>query len=667
MRLFRDLLVFPMLLASLANSPVIAADSEMSPEELSQEIRLFCEFAPQTNRDTGYQATAAKLIGYLEQTATLPDKQDLIKLIYLTLSELSLGEGRVKLSFEQLIIAADMARPSSNKDFLIRILEQGVVLNIMSGQPHDAIGLLDKWELLGFNSKSLWRQKFLYYRAMASYFVKDENTVQESLDMMARVTDDEILVPIVKNFWLLEIMISCLEGKPERAEIFLDELQALQGAGPFGGNYNLMMALLAQAQGKPEAVVTEFLENSRLAYEGAGRHGLYPLMLSMIMRYHVLDQRRDEWLSFHREMARYTGQDKEPLIIAFANFSKSLPDVGEPEESEGDLRKAQKKLLFSENLLAQLQLKLERAVEAKFFSAENGGNKQSSFYTTILLLLLVVLLLVMMLRIRTQWLINRRLRESVEKSRIAERAAAHASKLKSEFVSNISHEIKAPMGGLVGMTSILDELIKDPTQRKYLGTIRECSRNLLVLLDDLLDMGRIEAGRLEIDEVHFSLSSIIEYCRQMVFHSAYDKGLEFSIEKSDSIPDIFIGDPTRIGQVLINLLNNAIKFTNRGHVLLKVEFEQTDEGKGKLIASVEDTGVGIAEEHLRTVFEPFNQTNRPPGKAETGTGLGLAISKQLVDLMGGELSVESKPNVGSTFTLELPLDIADAESTTESE
>ncbi|MEX0323854.1 MAG: sensor histidine kinase [Puniceicoccaceae bacterium] len=667
MRPLRDLLVIPLLLAYMANSPVIAADSELSAEELSNEIRLFCEFAPKTSRDTGYESTSARLVDYLELAATLPDKNDLIQLIFITLSELSLGQGKVKLSYEQLIVAANMARPDSDKNFLIRILEQGVILNILGGQPHDAIGLLDKWDRVGFNNKDLWRQKYLYYKALASYFVDDQDTMRESLDMMARVTDGDVLVPIVKNFWLLESMISCLEGKPERADTFLGEFRGLQGSQQPGGYYNFVMALQAQAQDRPESVVAEYLVSSRLAYDGAGRPGLYPLMLSMIMRYHVLDQRRDEWLSFHREMARYTSQDMEPLIIAFANFSKALPEIGEADESEGDLRKAQKKLLFAENLIAQLQLKADRAVEANFFAEDRTRNSYSNFYITILLLLLVVLLLVMMLRIRTQRLINRRLRESVEKSRIAERAAAHASKLKSEFVSNISHEIKAPMGGLVGMTSILDELIKDPVQRKYLGTIRECSRNLLILLEDLLDMGRIEAGRLEIDEVHFSLSSIIEYCRQMVFHSAYEKGLEFTIEKSDSMPDIFIGDPTRIGQVLINLLNNAIKFTNRGHVLLTVEFEQTGEVKGRLIASVEDTGVGIAEEHLRTVFEPFNQTNRPPGKAETGTGLGLAISKQLVDLMGGELSVESKPNVGSTFTLEMPLAIADAESTIETE
>lgn len=662
MRLLRDLLIVPVMLALVASNQLAAADSELDLDEIAEEIRLFCEFAAKTNRETGYPATTARLAELLEQAATMPERHDLVPLVYLTMSELSLGQGRIKLSFEQLVMAASTVRPDSDTNFKIRILEQGVILDLLSGQPHDAMGLLDIWERVGFNNKDLWLHKFLYYKAMASYFVDDQEMLRECLDALAQMTDKDVLLPNVRNFWLLESMISSLEENPAKARLFLEEMNNLPGSRTEGGYYFLVYALLAQAEEQPEGVVADYLDKSRISYTATGRPGLFSLMLSMLMRYHILNQPKDDWIAFHKEMAAMDRQDAEPLISAFANFSKALPGVGEAGDHEGYLRKAQKKLLFSENLIAQMQLKVEREVEANFFASKTIGKTETGFYTTILLMLLVVLLLVMTLRVRTQRLINLRLRDSVEKSRLAERAAAHASKLKSEFVSNISHEIKTPMGGLVGMTSILDELIKDPAQRKYLGTIRECSRNLMILLDDLLDLGRIEAGRLEIDEVPFSLSATLEYCRQMVYQSAYEKGLEFSMEQDESIPDLFIGDATRIGQVLTNLLNNAIKFTNRGSVLLKAGFDQTNEQTGQLIISVEDTGVGIAPEHLRTVFEPFNQTNRPPGKVETGSGLGLAISKQLVDLMGGKLEVTSEPNVGSTFTVQLNLTVADTES-----
>lgn len=662
MRPFRDLLTFPMLVALLAGSVVFSADPEPEPTGLSLEIREYCDEIGSLNRDNGFHATSAQLYEYLDLAAELPDRHDLLPLIYVTLAEISFWDGKVKTAFEQVILGAELVRPGTSTNFKIRLVEQAIVLNIFSGHSHEAIGLLDKWKAIGFNDQDLWRQKYLFYSAMASYFVDDDDLFRESLDAIARMTDAEFLIPSISNLWLVETMFYSLDGDPETALEYIEEVRNLPGFREGGGLYHFINSLVLHSNGEPDTVIAESLHKAKIAYESGGRAGLFPLMLSMIMRYHILDQPRGDWLVFHRDMAVYADQDLEPVILAFANLSMSLPELSSSGERERYLARANKKLLFTENLLARLHLKLERTVEANFFEEPEPVDPASGFYITLLILLLIVLLLVTLLRIRTQALINRRLRESVEKSRVAEKAAAHASKLKSEFVSNISHEIKTPMSGLVGMTSILDELIKDPVQRKYLATMRDCSNNLMVLINDLLDLGRIEAGRLEIDETHFSLSSTIEYCRQMVFHEAYSKGLEFNIEKSSAVPDVFIGDATRIGQVIINLLNNAIKFTNKGTVSLIVDFEQTSDEEGKLITTVADTGIGIAPEHLRTVFEPFNQTNRPPGKVETGSGLGLAISKQLTDLMGGTLSVQSEPNVGSKFTMELTLQVAEDQS-----
>jgi signal transduction histidine kinase len=258
-------------------------------------------------------------------------------------------------------------------------------------------------------------------------------------------------------------------------------------------------------------------------------------------------------------------------------------------------------------------------------------------------------------------MINDRLRESVEASRLAEEAAAQSNRLRRQFVSNVSHEVKTPMSGLVGMASILDELVTEPDHRKYVETIQTCSKNLLVILNDLLDLGRMESGRLEMESQPFKLADTFLYCEQVTGFEARRKGLDLTVKLDPDVPEVIYGDSTRLQQIIVNLLNNAIKFTDKGYVEARVNYEPVMPGSGTLRISVKDTGQGIVPELLSTVFEPFNQRQQEVD-ATSGNGLGLAISQKLADLMGGVISVESVVDEGSTFTLSLPIEAESSNS-----
>ena len=277
------------------------------------------------------------------------------------------------------------------------------------------------------------------------------------------------------------------------------------------------------------------------------------------------------------------------------------------------------------------------------------------FYELLILLVFSGIVLVLWNRIRVQRHLNQQLEDSVEQAKTSEQAAEESNRMKSEFLANVSHEMKTPMGGIVGMASLLEELITDPQQRKYLATIRACSENLLVLMNDLLDLGRMESGVVEIESHPMEVRTAVGFSIEMVRQAAEEKGLALEWELAGAVPETVLGDSTRISQVLANLLTNAIKFTEDGSVQLRVHFQPTLGSSGNLVFTVSDTGPGIPPEKLETVFEPFHRglqvTHHDPG----GNGLGLAICRKLVDLMGGTLSARSEEGVGSDFTVTLPV------------
>ncbi len=259
--------------------------------------------------------------------------------------------------------------------------------------------------------------------------------------------------------------------------------------------------------------------------------------------------------------------------------------------------------------------------------------------------------------------IEKALEISKKEAESATKEAETATKAKSDFLANMSHEIRTPMNAIIGLTGLLNRTDLNSKQRDYVLKTSRAATNLLGIINDILDFSKIEAGKMKIESIEFNLDDVLDNISSVVGMKAFDKGIEFVVSKEYSLPNMLIGDPLRLGQVVLNLVNNAIKFTSEGQVYLKVEEKEVTKDSVTLCFSIDDSGIGLTEEQLSKLFRAFNQADTSTTRKYGGTGLGLSISKNLVEIMGGQIGVTSEYGVGSVFSFTVKFSLGSAVKT----
>ncbi|MBS3780724.1 MAG: response regulator, partial [Desulfovermiculus sp.] len=253
---------------------------------------------------------------------------------------------------------------------------------------------------------------------------------------------------------------------------------------------------------------------------------------------------------------------------------------------------------------------------------------------------------------------NAELEKTVQDLSEAKDAAEAASRAKSEFLANMSHEIRTPMNGVLGMTELLEHTDLTDRQRHLVGSVHNSGQSLLTIINNVLDFSKIEAGYMQLNALSFDIRELVEEATELFAESAQRKGLELICYVDSSVPAKVLGDPDRLRQVLINLLGNAVKFTEQGDVICRLVPGHSEASQVEIVFEVQDTGIGISRDQQAVIFDPFSQADGTTTRRYGGTGLGLAIARQLTQMMGGELQVTSVPGQGSCLWFCLPFEVS---------
>lgn len=315
--------------------------------------------------------------------------------------------------------------------------------------------------------------------------------------------------------------------------------------------------------------------------------------------------------------------------------------------------------------LADISVEEKNAIISKWIGFKSdiryGLVHRIIMYAGPFLAVLIVVSFFWIIRLRKEIKNRLRIQAALEQ---AKREADEANEFKSNFLARISHEIRTPLNAITGMSYLLKKTDLSSTQRMYADRIRQAASNMLNIINDILDFSRIEAGKVELETASFSLDQVIEDVVNIISYKIEEQGINFRFFKDPNVPNWFFGDAKRIEQILVNLLSNAAKFTSEGEVSLEVRLVARENDRYHLSFSVRDTGIGMTQEQVNGLFKPFVQGDSSITRRFGGTGLGLSIVKSLVDMMDGRIQVFSTPGAGSTFIVDLSLDIDREKETT---
>jgi signal transduction histidine kinase/DNA-binding NarL/FixJ family response regulator/HPt (histidine-containing phosphotransfer) domain-containing protein/Tfp pilus assembly protein PilF len=305
-------------------------------------------------------------------------------------------------------------------------------------------------------------------------------------------------------------------------------------------------------------------------------------------------------------------------------------------------------------ILADMEAKYQMSKNERKIASQNEQIAQDRLVNYSIIGIVVVLCLVAFVFYR-----NDRKLQRINKELAAAKERAEASeRLEHQFLANMSHEIRTPMNAVLGMTTLLLDTPLNQKQRDYLEAIHSSADNLLVVINDILDLSKLQAGKMEFERIPFRLQDVTGHALEIMRFKAEAKGLVLSEDISESTPKVILGDPARLSQVLMNLLSNAVKFTDTGSVRLIVSAVAAGDRKMNVRLAVRDTGIGIPKEKLKSVFDSFSQADAETSRKYGGTGLGLTISRNFVELQGGHIDVTSEPGKGSEFSITMPFEVA---------